>query len=265
MPIKLFEDGEILDASDVNTYFMDQALVVFEDSDERDAAFGGTVGGVPNEPALAEGRICYLKSDDTLYIYTGAAWTAQLATIETNAVTTAKLDSSTPGSEAVSEAKIRNGAVTVNKIGTGAVTSDKILNETIVNTDISPSAAITHSKLANATAGQVLLGTTTTGVVTATTLSGDVTVNGAGVTAITPGVIVDNDIKSDAAIALSKLNTGDLPSGIKVLTANITDGTILSTDLNYSTAVASGGNREIFMVTSYNAGLGKIGDIQIVI
>ena len=37
---------------------------------------------------------------------------------------------------------------------------------TIVNADISATAAIAHTKLANATAGQVLLGTTTTGVVT---------------------------------------------------------------------------------------------------
>jgi len=54
----------------------------------------------------------------------------------------------------------------------------------IVNADISTQAAIAHSKLANATAGQVLLGTTTTGVVTATTISGDITINGAGVATI---------------------------------------------------------------------------------
>jgi hypothetical protein len=50
-----------------------------------------------------------------------------------------------------------------------------------------------------------------------------------------------------------------------VTTAKIADGTVLSTDLDYTTAVASGGNRQIFLVNSYNAGLGKVGDIQIVI
>ena len=121
MPIRLFQDGEILDASDVNTYFMDQALVVFDDSAQRDAAFGGAL-----EPTLAEGRICYLKDDDTIYIYTGSAWTAQLANIATNAITTAKLDSSTAGSEAVSTAKIRDLNVTEGKIAAGAVTSTKL-------------------------------------------------------------------------------------------------------------------------------------------
>ena len=147
MPIKLFEDGEILDASDVNTYFMDQALVVFDSAAQRDAAFGGTVNGIPNEPALSEGRICYLKDDDTLYIYTGSAWTAQLANIATNAVTTVKLDSSTPGSEAVSTAKIRDLNVTEGKIAAGAVTSTKLgSNLTLAgNTTGNPAAGTTST------------------------------------------------------------------------------------------------------------------------
>lgn len=110
MPIKLFENGQVLDASEVNTYFMDQALVVFEDAAERDDAFGGA-----GEPVLQEGRICYLKDDSTMYIYNGSTWTAQLANIEDGAITTAKLDG-TSGSEAVTTAKIRNGAVTTAKL-----------------------------------------------------------------------------------------------------------------------------------------------------
>ena len=174
MPIKLFLDGEILDASDVNTYFMDQSLVIFEDSDERDAAFGGFTGVAPNivltEPVLTEGRICYLKDDDTLYIYTGATWTAQLATI-----------------------------------ATGAVTSDKILNDTIMNVDINSAADIAHSKLATTTAGNILLGTTTTGVITGTAVTGDVTITGAGVTAI-GGTKVTNAMLA-GSIADTKLAT----------------------------------------------------------
>ena len=53
----------------------------------------------------------------------------------------------------------------------------------IVNADIKSDAAITHSKLANITAGQVLLGNASN-VPTATTLTGDVTVTSGGVTAI---------------------------------------------------------------------------------
>ena len=67
---------------------------------------------------------------------------------------------------------------------TGSVTSTMIADGTIVNADINASAAIAYSKLANATPGQVLLGTTTSGVITATTISGDITIDGAGVATI---------------------------------------------------------------------------------
>jgi hypothetical protein len=75
-------------------------------------------------------------------------------------------------------------ASTATYIADNAITSAKIADGAIVNADINASAAIAVSKLANATAGQVLIGTTTTGVITPTTISGDVTVTGAGVTAI---------------------------------------------------------------------------------
>lgn len=103
-----------------------------------------------------------------------------------------------------------NAAIALSKLATGAlpsgitVASANIVDGTIVNADISASAAIAHSKLANITAGQVLLGNASN-VPTATALSGDVTINSSGVTAIGSGVIVDADIKSDAAIAGTKI------------------------------------------------------------
>ena len=120
MPIKLFQDGDILTHTDVNTYFMDQALIVFDDATQRDDSFQGAL-----EPVLSEGRICYLKSDDKIYIYTGLGWTPQLALIEEGVVTTANLDG-TVGSEAVTTAKIRDLNVTEGKIAAGAVTAAKI-------------------------------------------------------------------------------------------------------------------------------------------
>lgn len=108
----------------------------------------------------------------------------------------------------------------VTTADSGTVTSAMIADGTIVNADVSTSAAIAHSKLANATAGQVLLGTTTTGVVTATTVSGDVTINGAGVTAIGSGVIVDADINASAAIALTKL-AGDTTTALGIGTVEL--------------------------------------------
>lgn len=184
MPIKLFTDGEVLTASSVNTYFMDQALCVFDNATQRDAAFGDV-----GEPVLQEGRICYLKSDNTIYIYSGSAWTAQLANIEDGVVTTAKLDG-TSGSEAVTTAKIRTGAVTEAKIGTGAVTEAKI-----------GTGAVTSDKILN-------------------------------------GTIVNTDINDSAAIALTKLGTGSLPTTITIASDNIVNGTIVNADINDSAAIA---------------------------
>lgn len=72
--------------------------------------------------------------------------------------------------------------------------------------------------LSTVTAGRVLLGNST-GVVTATELTGDVTVDSSGTTAISSNVIVNADIATNAAIALSKLATG---SSAQVVVANAT-------------------------------------------
>jgi microcystin-dependent protein/sporulation protein YlmC with PRC-barrel domain len=76
-----------------------------------------------------------------------------------------------------------------------------------------------------------------TNVPTSTALSGDVTVNSSGVTAIGAGVIVDADVSASAAISLSKLATGALPSAITVASANIVDGTIVNADISGSAAI----------------------------
>ena len=106
---------------------------------------------------------------------------------------------------------------------TGTVTSTMILDGTIVNGDINASAAIAYSKLANASAGQILLGTTTTGVITATTISGDVTVDGAGNVQIAAGAIVNADISATAAIDQGKIADTTLNQQTASYTLVLTD------------------------------------------
>jgi hypothetical protein len=50
--------------------------------------------------------------------------------------------------------------------------------------------------------------------------------------------IVNADVSASAAIALSKLATGALPTGITVASANIVDGTIVNADVSASAAIA---------------------------
>jgi hypothetical protein len=152
---------------------------------------------------------------------------------------------------------------------TGSVTSTMILDGTILNADINASAAIADTKLATiSTAGKVsnsattatnantasaivardASGNFTAGTITANltgtasnvttnaNLTGDVTSVG-NATSIAAGVIVNADINASAAIALSKLATGALPTAITVASANIVNGTIVNADINASAAI----------------------------
>lgn len=201
--VKLFTAGSILTASDVNTYLMDQTVSRFADAAARDAAFGGV-----GEPLLSEGRICYLDSDNTLYIYTGSAWVEVQSGITGTAGQVVVYDGS---GDPI--AQTLTGDVTVNSSGVTAISSG-----VIVNADVNASAAIALSKLASGTAGQLVVHNAS-GVPTATTVTGDVTITSSGVTAISSGAIVNADINASAAIAYSKLDvsnsitTTDLASG----------------------------------------------------
>lgn len=186
--IKLFLPGDVLYASDVNSYLMDQVVSVFSDPTERDSAFGDGIPlslGGDGKPSLSAGRFCFLEDNGAgqpeVQYFDGSAWqSAPQFSIPDDFVSTAKLQD-------------------------GSVTSDKIANGTIVNADINNSAAIAHTKLANITAGSVLIGNASN-VPTATALTGDVTVNSSGVTAIGSGVIVNADISGSAAIDKAKIS-----------------------------------------------------------
>lgn len=71
------------------------------------------------------------------------------------------------------------------------------------------------------------------------TISGDsLTDNSVSNEKIVPETITDAEIAGDAAISLSKLDTGTLPVNIKIVSNNITDGTIVNADINDSANIA---------------------------
>jgi len=90
-----------------------------------------------------------------------------------------------------------SGSIDLVHLSTGSVDSSKIVDESIVNADIANAAGIAHSKLSGMSAGNVLIGNSSN-VANSTTISGDVTINSSGVTAITAGSIVTTDIAADA-------------------------------------------------------------------
>ena len=68
---KLFTSGSVLTAAQVNTFLMDQTVMVFASTAARDAAFGGA-----GEPTLAEGMMCYLSDSNSVLYYSGTSWSA---------------------------------------------------------------------------------------------------------------------------------------------------------------------------------------------
>jgi hypothetical protein len=62
---KLFSTGDVLSASDVNTYLMQQTVMSFANAAARTSALSSV---------LAEGLVSYLQDTNVVEIYTGAAW-----------------------------------------------------------------------------------------------------------------------------------------------------------------------------------------------
>ena len=92
-----------------------------------------------------------------------------------------------------------SGDITLGNDGAVAIASG-----VIINADVKSDAAIAYSKLATMADGSILVGSAGT-VATVVAMSGDVTIINDGTTSIGSGVIVNDDVKSDAAIAYSKL------------------------------------------------------------
>jgi hypothetical protein len=62
---KLFATGDVLTAAQVNTYLMQQSVMVFASSTARNTALSGVV---------SEGMLAYLLDTNDLTLYDGAAW-----------------------------------------------------------------------------------------------------------------------------------------------------------------------------------------------
>ena len=104
---------------------------------------------------------------------------------------------------------------------TGTVTGTMLANDTIQNVDIKSDAAIAFTKLADLTSAQILVGNGSNKA-TGVAVTGDISINNAGLTAISTGVIVNADISNSAAITGSKVTTGTT-SAVGVL--QLTDST----------------------------------------
>lgn len=65
MPYKDFTVGQTLTSAEVDTFLMEQAVMVFDNASARSSALGTVV---------KEGMVSYLKDTDTLQQYNGTVW-----------------------------------------------------------------------------------------------------------------------------------------------------------------------------------------------
>lgn len=161
--VKLFQDGIVLSAAEVNGYLMDQAVCVFDNPTQRDNAFGGA-----NEPLLSSGRICFLQDSlgdgsnvKTIQFYNGSTWvdSSQFTTPD-DSITNAKVNTS--------------AAIALSKLASGTSGQIIVANSSGVPTyvTLSGDATISNTGVLSIGANNVALGTDTTGDYVATITGG---------------------------------------------------------------------------------------------
>lgn len=131
---KLFNSGDVLTAAQVNTYLMEQTVMVFNDAAARTTALSGV---------LSEGMISYLKDTNATEVYNGSAWVGITGDGDITGVTAGT--------------GISGGGTT----GTVTITNDMATTITASGDIIVGTGSGTYDNLPIGTTGQVLTADTT--------------------------------------------------------------------------------------------------------
>lgn len=131
MAYKVFANGFALNASELNTYLMNQSVMVFADASARTAAL-----------TVTEGMVTYLQDTNALEVYNGTAWVAVgQDTVLTNVLITAPRETTKIQADATSGTENLNvlsgshmyhtsnaaGNFTLNVRGNGSTTLNSLL------------------------------------------------------------------------------------------------------------------------------------------
>lgn len=141
MPRKEFEGFTRLDASDVNTYLMDQSVMTFGSATARDAAIDTPV----------EGMAAYLNDSNILSLYDGSAWKNSLATTGgiLQVVSTTKTDSFS--------ASVASAASSLVTGLTATITPSSVSSKILVIANVTGSGSGRNSFFAGLDAGGTLI------------------------------------------------------------------------------------------------------------
>jgi hypothetical protein len=132
MAYKVFANGFALNASELNTYLMNQSVMVFADAAARTAAL-----------TFTEGMVTYLENTNALEVYNGTAWVpVGQDTVLTNVLITAPRETTNIQADATSGTENLNvlsgshmfhtsnaaGNFTLNVRGNGSTTLNSLMN-----------------------------------------------------------------------------------------------------------------------------------------
>lgn len=132
---KLFATGDVLTAAQVNTYLMQQTVMVFASSAARTTALSGVI---------AEGMVSYLQDTNSLEVYDGSAWVG--ATGDITALTAGTGISISSATGPIPTVAI-NTATTVDKT-TAQTLTNKTLTAPVINLAFNAQTGTTYTLVA---------------------------------------------------------------------------------------------------------------------
>jgi hypothetical protein len=218
---KLFATGDVLTAAQVNTYLMQQSVMVFASSAARTSAISGI---------LAEGMVTYLQDTNSLEYYNGSAWVAS-GNVSLTGVET--LTNKTLTAPIVTDAILRGTEEDVNVVASAATGT--------INFDVSTASIWYYTS--NASANHTLNFRYSSGATLASNLAvGDaitlVWLNTNGATAYYPNVIqIDGTTvtpKVPATISAGNASAIDAYTFTIIKTAATPTYTVLETQTKYA-------------------------------
>lgn len=194
---KAWAAGDVLAAADVNTYLMEQSVMVFADSAARTSAIG----------TPTEGMVAFLKDTDALEYYDGSSWTGVSNPGDITAVT-AGTALSGGGSSGDVTLDVDLSAIAINATQvTNTLTSSTATAYTVASSDANKILQFTN-------AATVTVGTATAFTAgqqvqiladgTALTIAGDgnVTLAGAGTAGTAVSFTVGNQYEAVAIVGV---------------------------------------------------------------
>ena len=126
---KVWSTGDLVNASDFNTYIQEQTLMVFADSSARDTAI----------TSPTEGMFAYLSDTDVLSFYNGSTWGSFIGEGDITGVTitTSATSGLAGGSTATSGAFTSNLTIDASQLTDGTAISVDVANDLLILEDVS--------------------------------------------------------------------------------------------------------------------------------